>query len=108
MTAHSYLAELAGKRSYAHENNLGDVFRGTNPRLTRELLEDVNQAMREQRFAAVILDNYFSFHSRHPMLRFEAFRNHYRREPGEIFADESVFYPITGGQKRPLHVFVPR
>ncbi|MEN8181891.1 MAG: glycosyltransferase family 39 protein [Myxococcota bacterium] len=108
LPGHGYLADLAGKRSYAHENNLGDIFRGTDKALKRELIEDVNAAMRERRFAAIVLDNYFTFHPRHPMFRFTELRENYRQLPDSLFTDDDAFYPVTGGRVRPETLFVPR
>ncbi len=94
---HGYLGTLAGKRSYAHINCLGDIYRGRDIALQQKITEDVDEAFRRGRFAAVIWD--------FGRIRFEQLELNYERLPGRLFDDPKVLRPVTGGRYRPETVF---
>jgi hypothetical protein len=97
---HGFLGTLAGKRSYAHINCLGDIYRGTDVALQQQITEDVNEALRNGRFAAVIWD--------FGRIRFDELERNYERLPARLFDDPKVFRPVTGGRYRPETVFLRR
>ena len=97
---HGFLGTLAGKRTYAHINCLGDIYRTTDVALQEKITEKVNEAFRRGRFAAVIWD--------FGRIRFEQLELNYERLPGRLFDDPKVFRPVTGGRYRPETVFQRR
>jgi len=95
---HGYLPTLAGKQSYAHAMAVWDVARGGDREASDRLLWQITGAIRQQRFAAVMVDTEVYaqpdldiYYSRHPIL--------YERE---------AFYPVTGMRTRPKWVCLPR
>jgi len=59
--AHNYIALLAGKQTYAHTVPIEELasFFGSHPETSQEpgILHDLEQAIQQQKFAAIILDN---------------------------------------------------
>jgi hypothetical protein len=96
---HSSIAELAGKRSYAHSQAVADVVRGSDTDHTRPLLDDITRAIREQRFRVIIVDRVDSWLG-------ADFDNKYVRER-PVF-DRDGFWPVTGARTRPEWIYVPR
>jgi hypothetical protein len=99
---HPYLAVLAGKRPYAHQMAMIDIFEArADPRGVREKLRERWRKLFEQkRFSMVVLaDDWYVFK---PEL--EAF---YRRAPDLPLADE-VLMPVTGTKIKPKWVYVPK
>lgn len=97
---HGHLAELAGKRSYAHTSNVRDVMQTNDEGLKAELMESIEAAFREKRFAAVVWD--------FGRIQWEELPRNYEPLPGKIFDDPGVFKPVTGARLRPETIYVPR
>jgi hypothetical protein len=97
---HGHLAELAGKRSYAHTSNVRDVMQTNDEELKAELVESIEAAFREKRFAAVVWD--------FGKIQWEELSRNYEPLPGRIFDDPRVFKPVTGARLRPETIYVPR
>ncbi len=95
---HGFLPSLAGKRSHAHAMALFDVMRGDDPDLGAQLRDEIGQAIRERRFAAIILDSDWC-----P----EDMEEHYIEEE-PVFENETVFWPVSGVRMRPEVIYVPR
>ena len=95
-----YLATRAGKRSYAHGVMLWDIARSDRPALQRGLAREIETALREQRFGAVVLsDGWFSVS---PSLE-----RYYEKERS-LLDDSERFWPVTGARVRPAHLYRPR
>jgi len=96
---HGYLAVMAGKRTYATALPIYDVLRCRNERAKKLLLDSVERALTQRRFAAIITDN-------DRFVNLNDYREYERR--GAVFADPAVFWPVSGVPTRPLRVYVPR
>jgi 4-amino-4-deoxy-L-arabinose transferase-like glycosyltransferase len=94
---HGYLPTLAGKRSYAHAMAIWDVARGRNERATAKLLSEITGAIRQQRFAAVIVDT--------EVFAQPDLENYYSLHP--ILFEDDVLYPVTGLRTRPKWLYLP-
>jgi hypothetical protein len=75
-----------------------DVLRCKNERAKKLLLDSVERAFKERRFAAIITDN-------DRFVNLNEFREYERR--GAVFTDPAVFWPVSGAPTRPLRVYVP-
>jgi 4-amino-4-deoxy-L-arabinose transferase-like glycosyltransferase len=96
---HGYLSELAGKRSFAHQMAIYDVLLA-GPSQTQELLlQDIVQAIKRQRFSAIVLDGPFSLQ--------DTLLDYYEPLSG-VFRTDDVFWTRTGMRTRPQGIFVPR
>jgi hypothetical protein len=95
---HGYLPVLAGKRSYAHAMAVWDVARGSDSDAAGSLLSEITAAIRERRFAAVIVDS--------DVFAQPDLDLHYDRHPMPYEGD--VFYPVTGMRTRPQYFCLPR
>ena len=97
--SHGYLAGMAGRRGHAHAWAVRDVLRsGTAP--GEALGAELEQALREHRFAAILCDaNMFRLR--------EKMMEHYVAS-GPVFEEPDVFYPVTGLAIRPEVLLVPR
>ena len=93
---HSFLAEMAGKKSYLHAYGIFVITRGEES-VKRSFINEIQTALREQRFAAVILDT---------TRLLDNFEMYYSQER-VIFGDPNVFWPVTGMKTRPEFLFVP-
>jgi len=93
---HGYLAVLAGKPTHAQGMAVYDVLRGENPQ-SGALAASLDQAIRDQRFAAVVLDSNLFL----PQL------TRYYRLTGTVFDRSSVFFPVTGKRTRPEQILTP-
>lgn len=94
---HGYLPAMAGKPTYAQMMALGDVLRSPRPDVRDRLNAEVTQAIREQRFAAIVQDGEWL-----PELE------RYYVPTGPVFQDEKVFWTRTGLRTRPQLIFLPR
>jgi hypothetical protein len=94
---HNYLASLAGKRSYAHEMAIGDVL-GAGGRPGAELREEIQAAIKQRRFAAVIVDTDF--------FRREIEESYRLR--GNPMATKDGLTLETGWRVRPRALYVPK
>ncbi len=96
---HSYLAARAGKPIQLHEMPFMDVVKGGTGPVETRLLEELRQAMREKRWALLVLDS-------RDWLEEEA-RPHYEIR-GQVSAGPEVLWPVTGMRTRPVFVLGPR
>ncbi len=97
---HGYLAEMAGKRSFAHEMAISDVLRGDPGGWGTYLDEEYQKALGEHRFQAIVLDQ-------EDWRYIEVVRQHYEG-PTLIFQDKGAFWPITGFRTRPQYLFLEK
>jgi len=94
---HGYLTALAGKNSYAHQMTMIDVLRGNDARTKIKLNNEIQQAIREKKFAAIILDSH--------RFGFDIEKYYKIKEP--VFTNKEVFWPVTGSRRRPEFIYVP-
>ncbi len=95
---HGYLPVMAGKRTYAHSMAIWDVARSRDAEARDRIIGDVTGAIRQHRFAAVIVDT-------------EVFAQpdldlYYSRHPIDLV--DNVFIPVTGMATRPKYLYLPR
>lgn len=96
--AHGYLLPLAGKRSVAQEMAISNILKGREADSVKDqLYSEIQQAIRTQRFAAIILDNPWWFSS-------DMEQGYVRQRP--VFESHTVFWPVTGYPTRPETIFV--
>ena len=101
--SHGYLATLAGKSGSAHWMAMGELFAvygGTETPAGAQLAAEIRQAIRDQRFSAIILDS--------PWALFQQDIDRYYTRQGSIFQDERVFRTVTGEMVRPEWIYVPK
>ena len=104
---HAYLADRAGKRAWGSGNAGGDVFRsGDNP-TSRALVGEIRLALREQRFAAILLDDsvLIQWSGFWPLFRDDLDR--FYTVSGPVFERDDVFWPTTGTPTRPELILIP-
>jgi hypothetical protein len=94
---HGYLPTLAGKQTYAHAMATWDVARGRDREASERLLSQITDAIRMQRFSAVIVDT--------DVYAQPDLGVHYSRYP--ILYEDDVFYPVTGLRTRPKSLYLP-
>jgi len=95
-----YLATRAGKRSFAHGVMLWDISRSDRPGLRQQLAAEIDDALREHRFAAVVVsEGWFPVS---PVLE-----RTYRPER-TLVEDPERFWPVTGARVRPGMLYRPR
>ncbi len=99
--AHGYLARMAGKRSFSHELALVDVLRPAGTPQREALLVKIRAALRERRFALVVLD-----HTGWLKDEVEPYYDH----TAQMFAKEEpdLFWSWTGFRTRPDFVWTPK
>jgi 4-amino-4-deoxy-L-arabinose transferase-like glycosyltransferase len=95
---HSYLAEMAGKKSYMHVHSLFDISRGDRTNIGNEFQDELISAIRNQKFKAIFLDV--------PRIT-TSFDEYYKTEK-ILFNKSKAFYPVTGMKTRPEFLFVPK
>lgn len=99
---HSYLALLAGKQPYAHYTALaelrGDYGGGKRAAEWAAIQRDLTLAIRERRFAAIVLDEEWPKEGLDCCYRGEAL----------IYAVPTALVPVTGWQTRPQYLYLPR
>lgn len=102
---HGYMPSLAGKKTWMHGMSMNDVFIGGNEAVKNELDNELNNAIRTGFFDVIILD----FDSGEDVYeRFsEELERHYVHA-GQIFEDDTVFWPKTGLKTRPQEIFIFR
>lgn len=104
-----YLPTLAGKSSHAHAMAVSDILRGNGGEVRARLTHEIRQAIREKRFAAVILNEplfVWFLKDIFPQLKKDIEENYVRQ--GLLFDSDSVFWPVTGARTRPEFIYVPR
>lgn len=105
---HGYIAYRAGKNEiFAHRMALEDVMRGTDTQIRDALAANIQQAIAEQRFSAIIFDG-----SRDNFILVDYYFANLQEfyvGVGEILPDEfdGALWPRTGLELRPYYVFVP-
>jgi len=100
VASHGYLPRLAGKPSFANGVAVSDLMlRDAGSPAQTAFADQMREALRSQRFGAVILDTGWWFQ--------EELEAHY--EPADpVFTDPKVFWPVSGARTRPERVYVPR
>jgi 4-amino-4-deoxy-L-arabinose transferase-like glycosyltransferase len=96
---HGYLAEMAGKRSFAHGWAMTDVLWADQGGAGRALESEVRSAIAARRFPALVLDA-----TRHWFA--PDFASYYVR--ADELPDPGAFQPVSGSRRRPEAVYVPR
>ncbi|MHC4790258.1 MAG: glycosyltransferase family 39 protein [Planctomycetota bacterium] len=99
--SHSYLPVLAGKPRYVDESaaaELVGIFGGEHKKEGKKLLYEINQAIINKKFSAIILDD--------PWLRKQVEQYYTAQRPA--FYDNNVFWPVTGRRIRPQAIYVPK
>lgn len=94
---HGYIAAMAGKRTHAHHVAVRNVLRGAPRPVQEQLAQEIDQALRERRFAAVIIDEPW---------RLSQLEATYVLV-GEVSERGDVFLPRTGEGMRPTSLYVP-
>ncbi len=104
LLCHGYLPRLAGKEPHAQSIAVTDVLAAGVPEARAPLVEDLRQAVREQRYRAIILDVL------DPLVMCEIELDRYYEKQGDVFRDgeQGAFLPRCGWQTRPEWIFVPR
>jgi hypothetical protein len=95
---HGYLPVLAGKRTYAHEMAIRDIFKSNDDRAKQALTAEIDNALRTRRFDAIILDA--------PSV-FAGIEDWYD-QAGSVFQEERVFWPVAGRRIRPSLLYLAR
>ena len=98
--AHGYLATLAGKRSYAHQAAVWDVYGGARNDARHQLAQELGRALREPAFSALVMDGV-------DVLEPHLIARNYI-EVRSLFGTRDVFWPVAGMRTRPEIVYVPR
>jgi 4-amino-4-deoxy-L-arabinose transferase-like glycosyltransferase len=97
---HGYLSTRAGKRPHAHVMQVFDVLKIHTPE-SEALAAEHRAAIRESRFAAIVLDDGESYPFRPEVERWYVLER-------QLFDDPKAFLPVTGLATRPQYVYVPR
>jgi hypothetical protein len=98
---HGYLLVLAGRDTYAHHAAIWDVMRTNELTPGKEMLAaELNAAISQQVFDMIILDPGGNFCCKEIDL--------YYIKAGEVFQDDSSFYPVTGDMRRPGIIYLAR
>jgi hypothetical protein len=97
---HGYVALLANKAPSAHAMAIYDIIRAGGDRQRDRLLEALTCAIRQQRFAMVVVDR------ADPWLQPELDTSYVVRK--RAFDDPRAFWPVTGLRIRPELIYVPR
>jgi len=97
---HGYLPTLAEKQPHAHLMAINDILNSSPGEARSTMTENVAAALREQRFAAIILDS--------GLWGFEDLLAEHYEQTEEIFSNPNVFWPATGMRTRPEKLYTPR
>ena len=97
-----FIPSLAGKATYAHECALHDIMRGAPGSIIEDLQAEIAAAIREQRFAAIILDAPW------PVEHEDVDLTDYYTEYSLYYRDGRVFLPVTGVKTRPRFVYLAK
>jgi hypothetical protein len=99
LSYHGYYARLAGKKSYAMAQPVLDMLYADNKRANKLFNDDVERALRERKFEAIITDNgdYMQM----------GYRKDYVGESLRYCGPDD-FWPMAGYRTRPSLVYVPQ
>jgi len=100
-----YLSVLAGKNSYAHGGAIRDILMLTKGENRDNLFNQINTAIEEKRFDAIIVSSNNGAEDRGPGLR--NVRKYYIKQE-TAFEGEDVFWPIIGLAIRPEFIYIPQ
>ena len=96
---HGYLAILAGKRNSAHTVAMDDIFLEDAAGAGRDLENEMLGALRERRFAAVVIESDG---------RYASEIEPYYGTCEALFERGDVFWPVAGAHLRPEVLCTPR
>lgn len=108
---HGYLAVDAGKPSYANGVALGELlgdFGGRELDSGSAVLEEIEQAIREQRFDAVILDSLPALDRTGLYQTILPLLDQYYERGRPLIDDDDAFWPLTGTRSRPDVIYYPK
>lgn len=108
---HGYLAVDAGKPTYANGVALGELlgdFGGQELDSGSAVLGDIGQAIREQRFGAVILDSLPALDRTGLYQAILPLLDQYYRQGPLLIEDDDAFWPLTGTRSRPDVIYYPK
>jgi hypothetical protein len=95
---HGYLAELAGKRSFAHTLAMDNVFLDDSGPIRRDLSHERDGALHDKRFGAVLLEVDRQYE--------DVIRQAYPACE-RLFDRPDTFIPVAGGPLRPEFLCLP-
>ena len=95
---HGYIPVLAGKASAAHEQAVSDTIAMADPKATASLVSELKRGLQARRFSAIITDRGW----------FQQDLQRYYEKQRTVFADDDVFWPVTGAHVRPQDIWVPK
>ncbi|HEX7480847.1 MAG TPA: glycosyltransferase family 39 protein [Polyangiales bacterium] len=96
--SHGHLARLAGKPSSGQEMAFKDVLRGRNARASAQLSSSIRTALRDRRYAAIIVDQQWWY---------QDVTRTYQRQPVPLIPDTTTFWPRSGWRTRPTDLYLP-
>jgi 4-amino-4-deoxy-L-arabinose transferase-like glycosyltransferase len=97
---HGYLPAMAGKATHALEIAIEDILRAHDGPVKTKLVQEIEQAIRSQRFSAIIVDD--------PAWLFHDDIDKYYVLYGRVFDDDTAFWPVTGMRTRPELIYIPK
>lgn len=100
-----YLAIMAGKKSYAHGMAIRDILYMDKGEVRNNLLSQINQAIQEKKFSAIIVSLNNGVKDLGPGLK--NIEKYYKIQK-IIFESEDVFWPVCGLGIRPEFIYVPK
>lgn len=92
---HGFLPVLAGKKTYSHTMAMHDVLRSRKSDIRRKFHDTVSRAIRNKQFEIIILDE--------PWFIEDIKENYFLS--GTVFANDDVFYPVSGFKTRPELIY---
>ncbi|HEY3295517.1 MAG TPA: glycosyltransferase family 39 protein [bacterium] len=98
---HGYMSVQSGKRSHSMSQPFNDVLCAGNPQANKLLLDDLNRALQNHRFAAIVTD------TDEDSVAAYCQRAGYICEPIS-YADEQDGWPISGYPTRPSKIYLPQ
>jgi len=99
LSQHGFLPALAGKPCFAHQMAIFDIVKAKPSPTAARLVADIRQAIRQRRYAAIILDGPYVFQ--------EEVDSCYAPDR-TVFPSRTAFWTVAGMRTRPEVIFVPR
>jgi hypothetical protein len=96
--SHGYLAARAGKKRFAHEKAIYDVYKNDDGEAALKLKKQIEEAFANKEFAAIIYDDPYSL-----IRGFDSDSNYVFEK--YMITDGDDFYPATGRRTRPQYFF---